>query len=119
MPRFDKPRNRENNDFDENKSYKRKKFFDKPRSDRSSDRDSKMDFRKKRNLEMTEVTCSSCGIKCEVPFKPDFSKPVYCKDCYSSNDKSNKFHDKPRGQSSELDVINEKLDKIMNALKIR
>ncbi len=32
--------------------------------------------------EMHEATCSECGKKCEVPFKPDPEKKVYCKECY-------------------------------------
>lgn len=29
-----------------------------------------------------EVTCSSCGNKAQVPFKPSGDRPVYCRDCY-------------------------------------
>ena len=32
--------------------------------------------------EMFEITCSECGQKAEVPFKPDGDRPVYCQDCY-------------------------------------
>ncbi|NPV61747.1 MAG: hypothetical protein HPY61_03790 [Methanotrichaceae archaeon] len=32
--------------------------------------------------ESTEVTCSECGKKTQVPFKPDGSRPVYCNECY-------------------------------------
>ncbi len=30
-----------------------------------------------------KTVCSECGIDCEVPFKPDPHRPVYCKGCYS------------------------------------
>ena len=30
-----------------------------------------------------EATCSECGGRAEVPFKPDPDRPVYCKDCFS------------------------------------
>jgi len=33
--------------------------------------------------EMHKVTCAECGKETEVPFKPDGSRPVYCKDCYA------------------------------------
>lgn len=33
--------------------------------------------------EMHKATCSDCGQECEVPFKPQEGKPVYCRDCYS------------------------------------
>lgn len=31
---------------------------------------------------MFDVTCSSCGIQTQVPFKPIPEKPVYCRDCF-------------------------------------
>jgi CxxC-x17-CxxC domain-containing protein len=34
--------------------------------------------------EMTEVTCASCGVVTEVPFKPTGVKPVYCRDCFAA-----------------------------------
>lgn len=30
-----------------------------------------------------EATCSKCGILTQVPFKPNGSKPVYCRDCFT------------------------------------
>ncbi|MBU0457192.1 MAG: hypothetical protein KKD75_03535 [Nanoarchaeota archaeon] len=64
---------------------------------------------------MTRVICSSCGTRCEVPFKPTSSKPVYCSDCFVKKEKasSDKFSDK------DFDIINEKLNKIMRALDIK
>jgi CxxC-x17-CxxC domain-containing protein len=32
--------------------------------------------------EMHDVTCAECGQQTQVPFKPDGSRPVYCRDCY-------------------------------------
>ena len=59
--------------------------------------------------EMHEVTCSECGQKCEVPFKPREGKPVYCSKCFGKE---------PKGKSADLSIINQKLDKIMKALGI-
>ncbi len=42
------------------------------------------DFRPR---EMHKATCSECGQECEVPFKPQEGKPVYCKECYYSKKK--------------------------------
>ncbi len=28
-----------------------------------------------------EAVCSNCGVRTQVPFKPDGKRPVYCKDC--------------------------------------
>ncbi|MCJ2557299.1 MAG: DNA-directed RNA polymerase [Candidatus Thermoplasmatota archaeon] len=33
--------------------------------------------------ETHKATCSDCGQECEVPFKPDPDRPVYCRDCWS------------------------------------
>ena len=35
------------------------------------------------NREMHKVVCADCGQECEVPFKPDGTRPVYCRECYS------------------------------------
>ena len=34
--------------------------------------------------EMHKVTCDECGKETEVPFKPDGSRPVYCRECFQS-----------------------------------
>jgi CxxC-x17-CxxC domain-containing protein len=33
--------------------------------------------------EMHKATCADCGKECDVPFKPDGTRPVYCRECYS------------------------------------
>tara|TARA_Y100000034_G_scaffold77037_1_gene92528 strand:+ start:56 stop:394 length:339 start_codon:yes stop_codon:yes gene_type:complete len=82
--------------------------------DDSRSRDSGRGFsRDRRDVQMTEVTCSSCGERCEVPFKPTSSKPVYCDNCFGKNKKGPSNH-----SDRDLDIINEKLNKIMKALKI-
>jgi len=35
--------------------------------------------------EMHHATCSDCGKSCEVPFKPNGKKPVFCNDCFKNN----------------------------------
>lgn len=35
--------------------------------------------------QMHEATCSDCGKKCEVPFRPTGDKPVYCSQCFTSH----------------------------------
>lgn len=77
---------------------------------RSRDRD-----RSRPKLEMTKVTCSACGIDCEVPFKPTSSKPVYCSNCYAKSDNGGSS----RGSAKDFEIINEKLNKIMDALNIK
>jgi CxxC-x17-CxxC domain-containing protein len=34
-----------------------------------------------------KVNCSECGKETEVPFQPDGSRPVYCRDCYQKHKK--------------------------------
>ena len=34
--------------------------------------------------EMFSATCSSCGKEAKVPFQPRGDKPVYCSDCFRS-----------------------------------
>jgi CxxC-x17-CxxC domain-containing protein len=96
---------------------KKKSFGDKP----TGRRESKSEFRSnsrgrgRPDLQMTKVVCSSCGSDCEVPFKPSNNKPIYCSDCFGSKGKGGS----DRMSSKDLEVINNKLDKIMNILKIR
>jgi CxxC-x17-CxxC domain-containing protein len=32
-----------------------------------------------------KATCAKCGNTCEVPFKPNGSKPVFCRDCFKKD----------------------------------
>jgi len=65
----------------------------------------------------TEVTCDKCRKRCEVPFKPTSSKPVYCSDCFRKNERSDS-----RGKSNQfaddLAEINAKLDRVLKALEL-
>ena len=62
--------------------------FKKPfRSARPSFSVNKRDTRGNGNSEAFQkfdATCSNCGKKCQVPFRPDGAKPVYCKDCFGA-----------------------------------
>lgn len=86
--------------------------------------------------------CSQCGQNCEVPFKPTGERPVFCKNCFRSQDGgAPKFAPKSFGGNSrpsigssfgsqavasnnaggavtkaQLDSINAKLDKILGML---
>ncbi len=33
----------------------------------------------------TTVTCTDCGVECQVPFVPRTNKPVFCSDCFREN----------------------------------
>ncbi len=83
----------------------------------------KKDFRhsrgnNQRDVTMTKVICSSCEKQCRVPFKPTSSKPVFCSDCFEKENNNGKKERSAKTSTHELDLINEKLNKIMKALKI-
>jgi len=86
--------------------------FDRRRSDRGDS-----------DHEMHSVVCDKCGKDCEVPFKPTSSKPIFCDECFRENKRSGRGDrrgsDRRGGSSSrDMEQINKKLDKIMEALKI-
>jgi len=65
---------------------------------------------------MYDVTCNKCRNKCQVPFKPTGSKPIYCDSCFKKNNQLNE--DKSSGSSSEqFNQINAKLDRILKVLE--
>lgn len=37
---------------------------------------------------MHSATCSDCGNRCEVPFRPTGEKPVFCSDCFKGKEPS-------------------------------
>ena len=100
----------------------RRSFGGNSRGRRDSSRESGRPGRGRRELNMTKVTCDSCGNECEVPFKPTSNKPVYCSDCFEKRSKGSSGRSSGKRSdnhsSGDLDIINEKLNKIMKALKI-
>lgn len=58
--------------------------------DRGNRGDSDRNFRKggfrnndSRPMTMHSAVCASCKKTCEVPFRPNGDKPVYCRDCFA------------------------------------
>ncbi len=35
--------------------------------------------------DLHDATCSKCGDACQVPFKPNGSKPIFCKKCFNKD----------------------------------
>lgn len=62
-------------------NYAPKKRFNDKGGDFKRDRGGFND-RPKRDAEMFKAICTTCGKSCEVPFRPDGTKPVLCRDCY-------------------------------------
>lgn len=46
---------------------------------------------------MHPATCSECGSRCEVPFKPNGSRPIFCSQCFKRDEypEPRSFNDKP------------------------
>jgi len=40
----------------------------------------------------TRVICADCNKECEIPFKPNGGRPVYCKECFSKRKTGNSFN---------------------------
>ena len=112
MPRFERSGNGGSRSRFQSKGG-RKSFTDRPT--RGGDRDNRKRDGGRREVELTEVICSSCGVKCEVPFKPTSSKPVYCKNCFTNKDQGTNN----RSSGKSHDEIIEKLDKILKILSDR
>jgi len=91
--------------FEKGKGFHRKSFS-RGKSDRG-------------DVEMTKATCAACGARCEVPFRPTSDKPVYCRDCFNKKDSGSDRRQSSGPSKRDIEVINEKLDKIMDTLGIR
>ncbi len=98
-----------------------------------------------RPAEMHQAVCSKCGRTCEVPFRPNGKKPVYCKECFEGttrNAPSQNFERRdfnappqPRPQNNEerpfqpirdtriddlkrqVDAMQSKLDRVLHMLE--
>lgn len=92
----------------------RRDFWDRGRGDRW-DRGWR-DFGGREEKRMYPAVCGQCGNDCEVPFKPSPDKPVYCSDCFITDDKS-KFK-KQEELKLEFTKMNAKLDMIIKHLGI-
>ncbi len=75
----------------------------------------------RRNVEMYDAVCSKCGKKCQVPFRPTGSKPVFCSECFAQQNENNggfsRNNSNSSGSSVDLSQINAKLDKIIAILQ--
>ncbi|MBI2120636.1 MAG: hypothetical protein HYT94_03370 [Parcubacteria group bacterium] len=80
------------------------------------------------NKEMHQATCSECGKRCEVPFRPMNGKPVFCTECFSSKRGASdrvpaKTHYENRGSEGndglrrQVSEMNMKLDRLIKAVE--
>jgi CxxC-x17-CxxC domain-containing protein len=35
--------------------------------------------------QLFDAVCASCGVRTQVPFQPNGTKPVYCRECFRNN----------------------------------
>ncbi len=85
--------------------------------------------------EMHTATCAECGDKCQVPFRPNGTKPVYCNNCFKRDEaprperrdreerprfEKNDFAVRPATPTinveqlkTQLDIMHTKLDRIL------
>lgn len=57
-------------------NFKKRNFGGRPSFDSRSDRPA----------QMFTATCAQCHKECEVPFRPNGSRPVYCRECFGGKD---------------------------------
>ena len=80
------------------------------------------------------ATCAQCGKTCEVPFRPNGSRPVYCSDCFAAgktrgvpdnlprrDNATSSFEPRPGNEGvadirRRMDAIDAKLDRVLEAL---
>jgi len=101
----------------------RRDFSPRDRDDRGS-RDSRggRDDRGNRDMldmgerKMYKATCADCGKECEVPFRPSADRPVFCSDCFITDDNRSKVK-KTDDYKQEFEHLNAKLDKILKLLE--
>jgi CxxC-x17-CxxC domain-containing protein len=97
--------------------------FERQSGGRSGRRDSGRRDSRKRDYQETRMytaTCDECGKECEVPFRPTSGKPVFCNDCFKGKGGSSRERGRGRGdrsQQDQTDVINSKLDRIIQLLE--
>jgi CxxC-x17-CxxC domain-containing protein len=81
-----------------------------------------------------DAVCDNCGKSCQVPFRPDGKKPVYCKNCFDAprsmhpalkgNSPVNTEHAMPSGEGKtiadltrQIAAMNTKIDTMLKILE--
>lgn len=77
------------------------------------------------STEKHEAICSECNATCEVPFRPNGKKPIYCSNCFKAKeDSSSHTHTSTRPTSfkreaperddmkKQFAILNAKIDKL-------
>ena len=85
---------------------------------------------------MYDAVCAECGKKCQVPFRPNGDKPIYCNDCFGAKRDGGErparreYNDRPAPQAfvprpaegqgdikKQLDALTAKLDTLIRTVE--
>jgi CxxC-x17-CxxC domain-containing protein len=80
------------------------------------DRRNKNDRHRNIDREMYDVVCSKCGNDCQVPFKPQNDKPLFCNDCFGESKGSRKSGGGCSDVAEQIKILNNKIDKLTEML---
>ncbi len=58
--------------------------------------------RPRETRQMYKVICADCGKNCEVPFKPNANRSVYCKECFTKRKNSGPFPPRVEERPKEM-----------------
>ncbi len=84
---------------------------------------------RERTFQKFDAICSKCGKPCQVPFRPNGTRPVYCADCFGgphpiSRDRNRPFEQRPSGGTKSLadlerqiGAMNTKIDTMLRILE--
>ncbi|HQU08047.1 MAG: hypothetical protein B7X04_03280 [Parcubacteria group bacterium 21-54-25] len=74
--------------------------------------------------ERFQATCNECRAVCEVPFKPNGKKPVYCRDCFKGKEEAPSFSRSPRRtygdratSTDQFEMLGAKIDRLTAAVE--
>ena len=74
-------------------------------------------------VERFQATCNECGDVCEVPFKPNGKKPVYCRNCFKGKEEGSSYSEAPRRNApaargdDSFAVLGAKIDRLTAAIE--
>lgn len=77
------------------------KGFAKRGNDRGGSRDSHFSGRREERPEMFKAICADCGKSCEIPFKPNSNRPVFCSTCFGEHNGDDRRDDSRRKEMFE------------------
>ena len=78
-----------------------------------------------RPVERHQAICAQCKKVCEVPFRPNGKKPVFCRDCFASGRtdsprpayRPQSVERQGRDLQSQIQILNTKLDRLIRIVE--